>query len=215
VTADHVRAAVTDTQVVVAPRAPRRRLAFVGAAGLAAGVLLGYGLAQFASPPPAVVRSAAQPPASAPANAHAPPVESAAVRPAAVTVPAPPAPADIASPVRTLDPIGARTAAGRELLAPASSARYSVQLMVTDAREREYLESYLAEAGQWVEPARLFLVASGSPQSPRTGVLFGSFAGRADATGALAALPAPLRQFKPYVRSLDAVREEVRRAQAP
>jgi septal ring-binding cell division protein DamX len=111
------------------------------------------------------------------------------------------------------DPIASRAAAGRELLAPGSSARYSVQLMVTDAREREYLESYLAEAARMVEPARLFLVPSGSPQSPRMGVLFGGYAQRTQATEALADLPQALRQFKPYVRSLDSLREEARRAQ--
>ena len=86
--------------------------------------------------------------------------------------------------------------------------------MVTDAREREYLESYLAEAGRQVDPAQLFLVPSGSPQSPRLGVLFGRFEARAQANEALAGLPTDLRQFKPYVRSIDAVREEARRAQA-
>jgi hypothetical protein len=85
--------------------------------------------------------------------------------------------------------------------------------MVTDAREREYLEGYLAEAGRSVEPASLYLVPQGSPQSPRVGVLFGGYGQRAQAADALAGLPQPLRQFKPYVRSLDSVREEARRAQ--
>jgi len=206
VTADHARAAVSDTQIVVTPAAPRRRLAAVGAAGLAIGVVLGYGLAQLTTAPPAPAAIAASRPVNAPpptAPAQSPPVVPAA---ATVATPAPPpAPAD---------PIAARSAATRELLAPSSPARYSVQLMVTDAREREYLESYLAEAGRQVDPARLFLVASGSPQSPRLGVLFGGFEARAQANEALAGLPTDLRQFKPYVRSLDAVREEARRAQA-
>jgi septal ring-binding cell division protein DamX len=109
--------------------------------------------------------------------------------------------------------IGARTAAGSSLIATGSGARYSVQLMVTDARERAYLESYLAEAGRMVEPARLFLVPSGSPQTPRVGVLFGGFEARAQAAEALATLPEALRQFKPYVRSIESVRDEARRAQ--
>jgi septal ring-binding cell division protein DamX len=45
------------------------------------------------------------------------------------------------------------------------------------------------------------------------GVLFGTFDARAQAADALAALPTPLRQFKPYVRSVDSLREEARRAQ--
>ncbi len=85
--------------------------------------------------------------------------------------------------------------------------------MVTDAREREYLEGYLAEAGRSVPPASLYLVPQGSPQSPRLGVLFGGYDQRAQAAEALAGLPQPLRQFKPYVRSIDSVREEARRSQ--
>ena len=209
VTADHARAAVSDTQIVVAP-APRRRLAAVGAAGLAVGVALGFGLAQLTTTPPAPTAIAASRPTNeSPAAATAqsrPIVPAAATVGAPTTIPAPPpAPAD---------PVAARSAAGRELLAPASPARYSVQLMVTDARSREYLETYLAEAGRQVDPAKLFLVASGSPQSPRLGVLFGSFEARAQANEALAGLPTDLRQFKPYVRSIEAVREEARRAQA-
>ena len=86
--------------------------------------------------------------------------------------------------------------------------------MATDPREREYLEAYLAEAGRLVDSQRLYVVASGTPQSPRVGVLFGAFDDRARAAEALAALPAALRQFRPYVRSADALREEARRAQA-
>ena len=85
--------------------------------------------------------------------------------------------------------------------------------MVTDAREREYLASYLAEAGRVADPGRLYLVPSGTAQSPRVGVLFGAYEARGQAAEALAALPAELRQFKPYVRSLESVREEARRSQ--
>ncbi|HEX5633846.1 MAG TPA: hypothetical protein VFX50_11495, partial [Gemmatimonadales bacterium] len=212
---DHARAAVSDTQIVVARAAPRRRVVAAALAGLVAGTVLGYGLAQLtapASPAPAVhaaTRPASIPPAPTPAAESRPVNPPAAVAPAA---PAPPTPAPQAAPAA--DPIDSRAAAGRELLAPGSAARYSVQLMVTDAREREYLESYLAQAGRLVEPAKLYLVASGNPQSPRVGVLYGGYEGRAQATEALAALPVPLRQFKPYVRSVDAVREEARRAQS-
>ena len=45
-------------------------------------------------------------------------------------------------------------------------------------------------------------------------MLFGGFEARAQANEALAGLPPDLRQFKPYVRSIEAVREEARRSQA-
>ena len=92
---------------------------------------------------------------------------------------------------------------------PSPEARYAVQLMVTDGREREYLESYLSEASRRVEPSRLYLVPAGGT---RVGVLMGAYGARADAARALDELPEELRQFRPYVRSLDAVREDTRRA---
>src|SRR5512140_2176978 len=51
VTAKHARAAITDTQIVVAPRAAPRRLAMVGAIGLVAGVGIGWLTATLMSAP--------------------------------------------------------------------------------------------------------------------------------------------------------------------
>jgi len=183
-------------------------------------VALGYGGAHWIgvpgaapsaapSPRPAPAVAAAPAPAAAPATPPARP--EAAIVPAAATVSAPAQAVPV--PAEPADSIDARTAAGRELLGSGSPARYSVQLMVTDARERAYLESYLSEAARVVEPGQIFLVPSGTPQSPRLGVLFGRFEARAQAADALATLPASLRQFKPYVRSIDALRDEARRAQ--
>src|SRR6185295_19011397 len=45
VTADHARAAVSDTQIVVAPR-QSRHVALAAAGGLAVGAILGYAVAQ-------------------------------------------------------------------------------------------------------------------------------------------------------------------------
>jgi MSHA biogenesis protein MshM len=75
VAADHARAAVSDTQIVVAARPPRRRLVAVGAGGLALGVLLGFGLGRWASPDPVPSPAAV---AAAPAPAPPPPPPPAA-----------------------------------------------------------------------------------------------------------------------------------------
>ena len=119
----------------------------------------------------------------------------------------------VAAPAPPADPIASRLAAGRDLM-DAPGARYAVQLMVTDAREREFLETWLAQAGRAVEPAKLVLVPAGSPEAPKVAVLLGSFGERGKAIDALETLPPTLRQFKPYVRSIDIVREDARRAQA-
>jgi type II secretory pathway predicted ATPase ExeA len=234
VTADHARAAVTDTQIVMARRESPRRLAGVAALGIAAGVAIGFALAHFVSPPSpgaAVAASAAprgpqaQPAAAAAASTPIPagplggtgsaalPPAAAATSPlqvASVRVTAPPPAAEKSAP---RDPVGRRVAAGRELLAGTSGPRYAVQLMVTDARERAYLESYLAEAARNLEAEKLYLVPQGTSEAPRLGLIFGTFGERDEALAALELLPTHLRQFRPYVRTLEALREDQRRAE--
>jgi MSHA biogenesis protein MshM len=195
VTADHARAAVTDTQIVLTRRESPRRMAAAAALGAAAGIVIGFTLAQFVGAPSPVSAVAAS------SSAKAAPV-AAAIPVAAV----PPAPGEPGSRYAT------RLAAGRALLA-SDSQRYAVQLMVTDAREHGYLENYLVEAARLLRPEQLYLVPAGNPETPRLGVLFGTFGERSDASTALAALPESLKQFRPYVRPLEAVREDARRAE--
>lgn len=96
------------------------------------------------------------------------------------------------------------------LEAPADG-RWVVQLMVTDARERDYLLSFLAQASRTLNPEDLFLYPSGTSEFPRVGVVYGTFPTRSDANSALVALPEGLRRFRPYVRAVEAVRADVRR----
>jgi len=224
VTADHARAAVADTQIVVTPRQSPRRMGYVAVLGVALGIALGFGLAQFVrapAPPPAAAAApaAASPPSVAdpatPATLAAAPKSATLSPPAALPVAVSatlPAAAGEPKPVARLsDPLAARIDAGRELLSVGSSARFSVQLMVTDANSREYLESWLAEAGRAVAPSQLYVVPAGGVDAPRLGVLFGAFADRGQASEALATLPPGLRQFRPYVRSVEAIREDAQR----
>src|SRR5258706_16392751 len=73
ITADHARAAVTDTQIVMMRRDSPRRLVAAAAAGLVAGIGLGYFFAQVAalpSPSPALAAMpAVAPPAAVPGAA--------------------------------------------------------------------------------------------------------------------------------------------------
>ena len=85
--------------------------------------------------------------------------------------------------------------------------------MVADARERGYIENYLVEAGHAVQPDHLYLVPAGSPEIPRVGVILGAYEEQKDASVALASLPENLKQFRPYVRSLDGVRDDALRAE--
>jgi MSHA biogenesis protein MshM len=202
VTADHARAAVTDTQIVVTRRESPRRLIAAVAIGAAVGIVIGFTLAPFVHAPSPLAAVAASSAPAAAAAAAVPGVNGATSQRA---TPAPAADPELHS-------IAARLAAGRELLA-SDSQRYAVQLMVTDARERGYLENYLLDAGRTLRPDQLYVVPAGNPEMPRFGVLFGTFDERVEAITALAALPEGLKQFRPYVRPLDAVREDARRAE--
>jgi MSHA biogenesis protein MshM len=205
--ADHARAAVSDTQIVMAKRAPRRQLVYAVAASAAVGIVVGFVAGQWPAQGPATPLAVAAPASAPPAIAQAPASVSAqAPAPAAKIEPLPVA-AQVTLPA---DSIAARVAAGRTLLA-ASDARYAVQLMVTDARERAYLAGYIGDAARSISIEDLVLIPSGSDESPRFDVLYGAYRDRGAALSALNALPASLRQFSPYVRALEPLRQEGRR----
>jgi type II secretory pathway predicted ATPase ExeA len=209
-TPDHARAAVTDTQIVFTRAASPRRLALAVASGVVAGIAIGFTLAQFVTWPYPGSAVAASSPLAKPVApiAAAIPVASLGVVPTTMAANG----AQKAGSDRPARGLAARIAAGRDLLASDSQA-YAVQLLVTDARERAYLESYLADAGRALRPDQLYVVPAGGPESPRLALLFGAFDDRVEAFSALASLPEGLKQFRPYVRPLDAVREDARRAE--
>jgi septal ring-binding cell division protein DamX len=188
---------------------------------MALGVVIGFVLAHVVGAPSSGPAVAATP---APAKAPAPGVAPSGAAISAATIPlAATATTRAAALQQTAAATGAakdpsrsitsRIAAGRELLADESTPRFAVQLMVADARERDYVENYLSEAGRAVRAERLFVVPAGSPEAPRLGVLIGAFDERGEALSTLASLPESLRQFRPYVRSLEGVREDARRAE--
>ena len=170
-----------------------------------------------AAPRPALSSGGSGPPAAS----HPPTALPAAATATISVVPKGSAPATLvgkapaASPAAPVPPdvLANRTAAGRDLLADPAGG-YSVQLMVTDARERAYLAGYLTEAGRPLGAERLYVVPVPGAEAPRVAVLYGSFRDRDAAAAALAALPEGLRQFRPFVRSIEGVREEARRIAA-
>jgi type II secretory pathway predicted ATPase ExeA/septal ring-binding cell division protein DamX len=229
VSADHARAAISDTQIIVNRRATPRRMAAVAGLALVVGAVIGgLVVAQFLptpSPSPAVAALPPSAPAAAPASVAAAspatavpvaatgtaPALAAAGRPAATGRDGPAAPGPDGSAASTADAVAARLAAGNDLIAEGNPARFAVQLMVTDARQHNYIAGYLTDAGKLLGADRLYLVPVAG-DAPRVGVLYGGFRDRDEAGAALGALPESLRQFRPFVRSIDGVREEARRS---
>ncbi len=107
--------------------------------------------------------------------------------------------------------LGARLAADRGRIEKQPAARFSVQLLTADERERAAIEAYLRTASRELNPDRIMVYLSGTPENPKVSVLYGNYADRTEATGELSALPAKLTQFRPYARSFQAVRDDMRR----
>jgi len=112
----------------------------------------------------------------------------------------------------TQDWLAARIESDRRKLDSAPSQHWSIQLMTADQRERQALDNYLSEARRALKPDGILLFPTGSREAPRISVLYGDFPNRVEAQNALAKLPQGIGQFRPYVRSFHAIREDMRRA---
>ena len=82
--------------------------------------------------------------------------------------------------------------------------------MTADQRERSAIENYLKEVQRALKTDDIFLYPGGSKDIPRVSVTYGNFASRSEAQTALTRLPQSLGQFRPYVRSFNAIREDLK-----
>ena len=275
VTPDHVRAAISDTQIVLPSEKNDRRLWLAVAASLIGGSVMGFMAGRMTttiSPMASAVVSAtvapplAAKPPTAPATggasavgaiakvAHATPDASAAsVVPGAASpegtsntaaadttnaktkagdaaetknpaaVPRPQMPesalpvtiAAAAKPTRSdaaVSPnwLDARMQADLSRLTGLPANRYSIQLMTADPREKSAIEDFLRAASRELNADRIMIYAAGTSENPRVSVLYGNFVERTDASEEMLRLPSWLTRFRPYVRSVGAIREDIR-----
>ncbi len=248
VTPDLVRAAITDTQIVVPDHKKLRGSFWLAiAASLLAGVMIGF-LAGRATMPIALQTTVTEPVAPLQAEKISPTVEQSPVATATTTGAITPQIADAAikpvtptspsvSPAKTTeagresgagpsaskqadvvptksesntDWLGKRVAADMARLAKLPNNRFSIQLMTANERERGAIENYLRAASRELNPDRIMLFLSGTTENPRVSVLYGNYAERNEASAELTGLPAKVTQFRPYVRSFQAVRDDMR-----
>ena len=233
ITANHVRAAVSDTQIVPQDDRRSRKPAWMAAtAGLAAGLLIGlFAGREFATDATdksgkTTAAPAAKPVAVAPVPgaAAAPAPSSQPTSPATIAkpVPAPAAmelkaseaakavPSAPATAVPATDWLAQRLNTDRSRLQNSQPERWAIQLMTADRRERGAIENYLSDAGRTLKEEDLVLFASGTRDNPRIGVVYGDFANRAAAQAELAKLPQRLSLFRPYIRSFQSIRDDLR-----
>jgi MSHA biogenesis protein MshM len=247
VTPDLVRAAISDTQIVVQDNSKARGALWLAvSASLIAGTVIGFigGRATLPSAPDSnpgakTASVAASGPTAESSNASpSSPLASPATiagsdKAAAQSIPAaaPTSPA-VSGEVKTLavakpanetseksDPkaatntdwLGKRLAADMDRVQKLPGTRYSIQLLTADERERAAIENYLRTASRELNADRIMVYLSGTAENPKVSVLYGNYVDRAEATAELGGLPAKLTQFRPYARSFQAVREDLRR----
>jgi MSHA biogenesis protein MshM len=207
VTPDLVRAAITDTQIVVPDTSKRRGTTWLTAlASLIAGLLIGFLAGRATQQDTTPSRMEAKNPA---------PVNTAAAVTTIDKVPTPPAPSAVLTAINPTpaakDWLGARVAADMARIDKQPSSRYSIQLMTADERERTAIETYLRTASRELNPDRVMVYFSGTAENPKVSVLYGNYADRTEATAELSSLPQKINQFRPYARSFQAVRDDVRK----
>jgi MSHA biogenesis protein MshM len=86
---------------------------------------------------------------------------------------------------------------------------HSVQLLGSENPQQ--LKDHLSSIAKSIEISNLYVYRTVARQKPFLTVLYGSFGSREAAQKALDRLPPPLKAFKPYLRTVQGIREEMSR----
>ena len=207
----HVAQALGECEFIKPVLAPRPALMFSLIAATAVGIsgLLGmeWQHAKQAQrvdvnllPSPSAGVVAAQMPKPSP-----PPLRTEPVKSSEQSVPANTNPASVVDTVLPVPPskiLIARSEISAKWLSKINPNHYSIQVLLNRADSIRELERFLEQEGIGEALDKLYLVKTQIRKTPMIGVLYGEFASYAEAQQALLALPAPLRRYQPYVRSL-------------
>jgi len=109
-------------------------------------------------------------------------------------------------PLKNGDILAERMAATTGWLARQDKTTYSIQLLGSDKPQQ--LKQYLNVIRKYVEINDIFVYRTMVDQKPWLTVLYGSFSDRRAALDALAALPASLKGYRPYLRTVQGIRAE-------
>jgi septal ring-binding cell division protein DamX len=107
------------------------------------------------------------------------------------------------------DVLSARLNATRLWLDTASPETLSIQLL--GSQNTQQLRDHLSTIAKSVEVKNIFVYRTIAKQRPFLSVLYGSFGNREAAQEALDRLPSHLKAFKPYLRTVAGIREEMSR----
>ncbi|RPI47807.1 MAG: general secretion pathway protein [Betaproteobacteria bacterium] len=107
------------------------------------------------------------------------------------------------------DLLAARISATRQWLSTEAPQTLSIQLLGSENPQQ--LREHLSTITKSVEANSIFVYRTLAKQKPFLTVLYGSFASREAALAALDRLPSHLKAFKPYLRTVQGIREEMSR----
>jgi type II secretory pathway predicted ATPase ExeA/septal ring-binding cell division protein DamX len=107
------------------------------------------------------------------------------------------------------DMLAQRIEATRDWLDREAPQTHSIQILGTENAQQ--LKDHLSSIAKSIEITNLYVYRTVARQKPFLTVLYGSFGSREAAQNALDRLPAPLKAFKPYLRTVQGIREEMSR----
>jgi DamX protein len=102
-----------------------------------------------------------------------------------------------------------RIAATRAWLEREAPQTHSIQLLGSENARQ--LKDHLSSIAKSVEISKIYVYRTVAAQKPFLTVLYGSFGSREAAQNALDRLPPSLKAFKPYLRTVQGIREEMSR----
>ena len=224
VTANHVRAAVSDTVLKNAPRVLKISPWIIGGVALLVGLIGGFLLGRATAPAPALLAVPAPAPTRAASIVTPTPVAPVASPPAPIQpaenalntgVSSPPTIA-VATPKidatqGSADWLNLRVSADRKRLDQQAPTQIVVQLMTATKGEAAALENYLRQLALEVTDDKVFvtITAAAVEANSKTNVLLGGFTDQAAANAQLARLSPRLRQYQPYLRTFGSIQKEV------
>ena len=167
-----------------------------------ASATLPAALAESAPPLDAPIQPPAPPPAELLARSSSAPTPAPAVVAAAA---APTAPA-IGAPKGRGSKFGAQTTeritATSKWLDSATEDRWFIQLLATEARSADKIESFVSDTIALVGPEQVRVYVAEVQGNQRVGIIYGDYPSREAALTAMAQLPGPLLSHKPFPRKV-------------
>ena len=106
------------------------------------------------------------------------------------------------------DVLEARFSATQEWLASEAQTTFSIQLLGTV--NPELLRHHLNDVGKSIDLNKIFVYRTIARQKPSLTVLYGSYNSRRAAQAALDSLPASLMANRPFLRTVEGIRSEIR-----